>query len=101
MLDLWPMVHLSQVTDLCEHEAALPVSPPAEIEPVSRITSTLTPGAVVTTSKNDVDRIVTEYGIAELRGRTLSQRAKALIAVAHPDHRDRLTFEAKKRNILI
>ena len=68
---------------------------------VSRITSTLTPGAVVTTSKNDVDRIVTEYGIAELRGRTLSQRAKALIAVAHPDHRDRLTFEAKKRNILI
>ena len=58
------MVHLSQVTDLCEHEAALPVSPPAEIEPVSRITSTLTPGAVVTTSKNDVDRIVTEYGIA-------------------------------------
>ena len=68
---------------------------------VSRITSTLTPGAVVTTSKNDVDRIVTEYGIAELRGRTLSQRARALIAIAHPDHRDRLTFEAKTRNILI
>ena len=68
---------------------------------VSRIASTLTPGAVVTTSKNDVDRIVTEYGIAELRGRTLSQRARALIAIAHPDHRDRLTFEAKKRNILI
>ena len=68
---------------------------------VSRITATLAPGAIVTTSKNDVDRIVTEYGIAELRGRTLSQRARALIAVAHPDHRDRLTFEAKKRNILI
>ena len=68
---------------------------------VSRIASTLTLGAVVTTSKNDVDRIVTEYGIAELRGRTLSQRTRALIAVAHPDHRDRLTFEAKKRNILI
>lgn len=67
----------------------------------SRITATLTPGAIVTTSKNDVDRIVTEYGIAELRGKTLSQRAKALISIAHPDHRDRLTFEAKKRNILI
>lgn len=68
---------------------------------VSRITDTLTQGAIVTTSKNDVDRIVTEYGIAELRGKTLSQRAKALISIAHPDHRDRLTFEAKKRNILI
>lgn len=63
--------------------------------------SVLMPNAIVTTSKNDVDRIVTEYGIAELRGRTLSQRAKALISIAHPDHRDRLTFEAKKRNILI
>lgn len=68
---------------------------------VSRVTATLTPGAVVTTNKNDVDRVVTEYGIAELRGRTLSQRARALIAIAHPDHRDRLAFEAKKRNILI
>lgn len=63
--------------------------------------STLTPGAIVTTSKNDVDRIVTEYGIAELRGRILSQRAKALISIAHPDHRDRLTFDAKKRNTAI
>jgi acyl-CoA hydrolase len=56
---------------------------------------------VVTTSKNDVDYIVTEYGLAKLRGKTLSQRTKALIAIAHPDFRDELRFQAKARNILI
>lgn len=67
----------------------------------SRIAATLTPGAVISTSKNDVDNVVTEYGIARLRGRTLSQRTKALIAIAHPDFRDELTAKAKKQNIII
>ena len=68
---------------------------------ISKIKSILTPGAVVTTSKNDVDYIVTEYGIAHLRGQTLSSRVKQLISIAHPDFRDELNFEAKKRGILI
>ena len=68
---------------------------------ISKIKSILTPGACVTTSKNDVDYIVTEYGLAHLRGEPLSVRAKRLIAIAHPDFRDELTFEAKKRGILI
>ena len=68
---------------------------------ISKIKSILTPGAVVTTSKNDVDYIVTEYGIAHLRGQTLSSRVKQLISIAHPDFRDELSFEAKKRGILI
>ena len=68
---------------------------------ISKIKSILTPGAIVTTSKNDVDYIVTEYGIAHLRGETLASRAKQLIAIAHPDFRDELTFEAKKRGIMI
>ena len=68
---------------------------------ISKIKSTLTPGAVVTTSKNDVDYIVTEYGVAHLRGEPLSSRARQLIAIAHPNFRDELTFEAKKRGILI
>ncbi len=68
---------------------------------ISKIKPVLTPGAVVTTSKNDVDHIVTEYGIAKLRGHTLSQRAKALIAIAHPNFRDELTFAAKKQNIIV
>jgi acyl-CoA hydrolase len=68
---------------------------------VSRIMPTLAPGAQISTSKNDVDCIVTEYGVAKLRGRTLSQRTRALIAVAHPQFRDQLIFEAKKENIII
>ena len=68
---------------------------------ISKIKPILTPGAVVTTSKNDVDYIVTEYGMAHLRGETLSSRVKQLIAIAHPDFRDELRFEAKKRGILI
>lgn len=68
---------------------------------ISKIKSILTPGAVVTTSKNDVDYIVTEYGVAHLRGRSLGERARQLIAIAHPDFRDELTFEAKKRGMMI
>jgi len=70
-------------------------------ETVSKIVPTLTSGAIVTTGKNDVDCIVTEYGIARLRGKTLNQRTKALIAIAHPKFRDELTFAAKKQNIMI
>lgn len=68
---------------------------------LSRIVPTLTPGAQVSTSKNDVDCIVTEYGIARLRGHSLSERTKALIAIADPKFRDELTFQAKKENIII
>ncbi|MFS0576893.1 acetyl-CoA hydrolase/transferase C-terminal domain-containing protein [Sporosarcina sp. 179-K 3D1 HS] len=68
---------------------------------ISRIKPFLAPGSVVTTSKNDVDNIVTEYGIARLYGKSLSERAKALIAIAHPKFREELTFEAKKNGFLI
>jgi acyl-CoA hydrolase len=61
---------------------------------ISKIVAQLAAGDVVTTLKNTVDKVVTEWGVAELRGRSLRQRAAALIAIAHPDHRDRLTFEA-------
>ena len=73
----------------------------AKDDTISRIMPVLSSGAQVSTHKNDVDRIVTEYGIAKLRGKTLSQRTKALIAIAHPKFRDMLTFEAKKENIII
>ena len=68
---------------------------------ISKIKPILTPGAIVTTSKNDVDMIVTEYGIAKLRGRTLKERTRALIGIAHPKFREELTFEARKRNLLL
>ncbi len=61
---------------------------------ISRIVPRLTSGAVVTTMKNTVDNVVTEYGIAELQGRTLRARAEALISVAAPEHREWLRREA-------
>ncbi|WZL74489.1 acetyl-CoA hydrolase/transferase C-terminal domain-containing protein [Clostridiaceae bacterium 35-E11] len=64
---------------------------------VSRIVPFLDEGSAVTTSRNDVHYVVTEYGIAHLRGKTLKERAKALIEIAHPDFREQLTEEWKKR----
>src|SRR5215468_264871 len=63
---------------------------------ISRIQPTLTPGAVVTSHKNLVDKIVTEHGVAEMRGRTVRQRAEALIAIAAPAFRDELRAAAKR-----
>ncbi|MCI1823435.1 MAG: 4-hydroxybutyrate CoA-transferase, partial [Megasphaera sp.] len=54
-------------------------------------------GAAVTTSRNDVDYIVTEFGIASLKGKTLKQRATALIHIAHPDFRAGLIEEFEAR----
>lgn len=62
---------------------------------VSRIVPRLTPGSAVTTMKNTVDKVVTEFGVAELRGKPIRERAKALIAVAHPDFRDALEQAAR------
>jgi acyl-CoA hydrolase len=62
---------------------------------VSRIVPQLAPGDAVTTPKNTVDKVVTEYGVAELRGRSIRERTEALIAIAHPDHRERLSEAAK------
>jgi acyl-CoA hydrolase len=66
----------------------------------SRIRVRLTEGSVVTTLKNTVDHVVTEWGIAKLRGRSLSERAQALIAIAHPDHREALEREAIESGLL-
>jgi 4-hydroxybutyrate CoA-transferase len=63
---------------------------------ISRITPVLTPGAGVVTTRAHVRTIVTEWGVAELFGRSLRERAAALIAIAHPDHRDRLGSEARR-----
>jgi acyl-CoA hydrolase len=62
---------------------------------VSRIVPRLREGSVVTTLKNTTDKVVTEHGIAELRGRTVRERTRAMIAVADPSFRDDLEREAK------
>lgn len=66
----------------------------------SRIVAQLAPGSVVTTIKNTVDHVVTEHGVAELRGRSLRSRARALIDIAAPEHRDELTRAAKEHGLI-
>ena len=63
---------------------------------VSKIVPQLAAGDVVTTLKNTVDKVATEWGVAELRGRSIRSRAAALIAIAHPDHREALTAAAQQ-----
>lgn len=67
---------------------------------VSSIVPTLAQGAVVSNPRTNVMYIATEYGIADLVGKTTRDRCKALINIAHPDFRDQLTLEAKKIHLL-
>lgn len=66
---------------------------------VSKIVPMMKPGAIVSLSRNDVDYVVTEYGVAWLRGRAIRERVERLINIAHPDFRDEIRFEAKKNGI--
>jgi len=64
---------------------------------LSRIVKVLDKGSAITTSRNDVHYIVTEFGVALLRGKSLKERGRALIAIAHPDFRQMLIEEWEKR----
>jgi acyl-CoA hydrolase len=61
-----------------------------------KIKATLTPGAAVTIPRNYVDYIVTEYGVAALRGRSVKERVEALVSIAHPDDREDLLKQARE-----
>ena len=63
---------------------------------ISRIAAELAAGTVITTPRHQLDLVVTEYGVASLRGRTVRERALALAAVAHPDFRDDLSARAEQ-----
>ena len=64
---------------------------------ISRIVACLAHGTPVTTTRNDVHYVITEYGIADLFGKSINQRADALIAIAHPDFRAELAEEYTRR----
>ena len=66
----------------------------------SRIVLRLTPGNVVTTPRTDVMFVVTEYGLANLKGKSVPERAQALISIAHPDFRERLEREAYEHRLI-
>jgi acyl-CoA hydrolase len=81
-------------------KAFIVVPSTAKENAISRIVPTLSPGTHVSTSKNDINYVVTEYGVAQLRGKTAKQRAEALIGIAHPDFRSELREAAKKMNLV-
>jgi acyl-CoA hydrolase len=66
----------------------------------SRIVLNLTPGNIVTTPRSDVMYVVTEYGIVNLKGKSVVDRAKALIGLAHPDFREGLEREARESGLI-
>ncbi len=65
-------------------------------ERVSRIVATLDPGGVVTVPRTYIDYVVTEHGIAELRGKTIKERVRALLEISHPDLRAQLEDDARR-----
>src|SRR6266540_2858690 len=67
---------------------------------ISRIVDVLAEGSGVVTSRADVHYVVTEHGIARLHGQSLRERARELIAVAHPDFREELRGAARRRGLL-
>ena len=71
----------------------------AKGDTLSRIVPSLSPGTHVSTSKNDVNYVVTEYGVAQLRGKSAKQRARELIAIAHPNFRAELAEQAQRLHL--
>ncbi len=69
-------------------------------ERCSRIVTALTPGNIVTTPRTDVMYVVTEYGLVNLKGKSVAERARALIGLAHPDFREDLERDAREKQLL-
>lgn len=69
-------------------------------EMISKIAPQITPGGIITTPRSCADYVVTEYGAAKIKGQSIRQRVKNIISVAHPDFRDELMFEARRRNLI-
>ena len=67
---------------------------------ISKIVPNIALGGIITTPRSCADYVITEYGVAQIKGQSIRQRVKNIIAVAHPDYRDELEFEARRRNLL-
>jgi acyl-CoA hydrolase len=81
-------------------KAFIVVPSTAKNDTISRIVPVLSPGTHVSTSKNDINYVVTEFGVAQLRGKSAKQRALELIAIAHPNFRAELAEQARRMKVL-
>ena len=71
-----------------------------EKEEISKIVCQLKPGAAVSLSRNDIDYLVTEYGVVNLKGRTIKERVELIISIAHPKFREQLMQEARVAGLI-
>ena len=86
---------------ICLYSTAMVKNPETgEREEISKIVPQLKPGAAVSLSRNDVDYVVTEYGVAALRGTNIRERVELLIGIAHPKFRDQLRQQALELGII-
>lgn len=67
---------------------------------ISKISPEITPGGIITTPRSCADYVITEYGAAKIKGQSICQRVKNIISVAHPNFRDELYSEARRRNLI-
>ena len=81
-------------------KAFIVVPATAKADTISRIVPVLAPGTHVSCSKNDVNYVITEFGVAQLRGKSVKQRAREMISIAHPAFRDELTQAARCMDLL-
>jgi acyl-CoA hydrolase len=99
-----PIIALPATVESPTTHGLEPLPGPLDLEPMggvmSRIVPILTPGSAVTTSRAHVHYVVTEYGVAELHGRDLAERARALIAIAAPQFREPLERAAHALHLL-
>ena len=68
--------------------------------PISKIAPHITPGGIVTTPRACTDYVITEYGVAKIKGQSVRKRVLNLISIAHPDFRDELKYEARRRDLI-
>ena len=85
---------------ICLYSTATIKDKDGQPQRISKIVPTLNRGAIVSLSRNDVDRVVTEYGIAELRGTNVRERVQRLVAIAHPDFREDIMRESVDLGII-
>ncbi len=67
---------------------------------ISKIVPNIAPGGIITTPRSCADYVITEFGVAHIKAQSIRQRVKNVIAIAHPDYRDELEFEARRRNLI-
>ncbi|MCL2007653.1 MAG: 4-hydroxybutyrate--acetyl-CoA CoA transferase [Treponema sp.] len=85
---------------ICLYSTATVKDKDGQVSRTSKIVPTLKEGAIVSLSRMDVDRVVTEYGIAELRGTNVRERVQRLCAIAHPDFREDIMRQSMELGII-